>query len=414
VPGLSQEEKMKLDVKAVSVFRPASPIDRASIFSGRTDIFRKVVDAIYNSGQHAILYGERGVGKTSLANVIVEVLQQSGEESQPIVAPKINCDGTDSFSSVWKKVFRVVKIQIDLPQLGFTTDSKQEVYSFADEFGDKEITPDDVKNTLTKIGKNALFIVILDEFDRLPNGATHRLFADTIKIFSDYSVPVTLVIVGVADDVNDLISEHQSAERAIVQIPVPRMSLDELEEIVTNGLKQLDMTIDEGTLNRMVRLSQGLPHYTHLLALHSARKAVDDGGREITKSHFDSAMNVALENTQQTIKEAYQKATTSPRRDHRYKEVLLACALAKTDDSGYFYAADIRSPMSKIMNRPYDITGFARHLHHFCDISRGPVLKKIGTERRFRYRFINPLMQPYVIMTGIETGLIKEEMLEII
>lgn len=414
MPGLSQEEKMKLDLQAGKVFRPASPIDRASIFSGRMDIFRKVVDTINNSGQHAILYGERGVGKTSLSNVIAELLQQSGEESQPILAPKINCDGTDSFSSVWKKVFREVEIQIDFPQLGFTSESKQGVYSFADEFEDKEVTPDDVKNTLTKMGKSALLIIILDEFDRLPNGETGRLFADTIKTLSDYSVPATLVIVGVADDVNDLISGHQSAERAIVQISVPRMSLLELKEIVTKGLKQLEMAIDERALNRMVRLSQGLPHYTHLLALHSARKALDDGDRGITKSHLDSAMNMALENTQQTIKEAYQKATTSPRKDHRFKEVLLACALAKTDDSGYFYAADVRSPMSTIMGRAYDIAAFARHLNDFSEIGRGPVLKKIGTKRRFRYRFINPLMQPYVIMMGIETKLINEETLEII
>ena len=57
--------------------------------------------------------------------------------------------------------------------------------------------------------------------------------------------------------------------------------------------------------------------------------------------------------------------------------------------------------MSAIMGRRYDIPSFAKHLNDFCDPARGRVLRKEGVKRKYRYRFRNPLMQPYVVMKGI-------------
>jgi hypothetical protein len=84
-----------------------------------------------------------------------------------------------------------------------------------------------------------------------------------------------------------------------------------------------------------------------------------------------------------------------------YSQVLLACALAETDEFGYFAANDVCPPMAGIMKRKYDIPSFARHLASFSTVERGSVLKKTGTKRRFRYRFTDPLMQPFVIMKGL-------------
>jgi hypothetical protein len=154
-------------------------------------------------------------------------------------------------------------------------------------------------------------------------------------------------------------------------------------------------------------LSQGLPHYTHLLGLHSARAANDAAESIIKTKHVRVAIREALGKAQQSIVAAYHRATMSPRRENLYPQVLLACALAKCDDLGYFAAADVRGPMTRIMGRPYEIPAFSRHLNDFCEETRGPMLTKIGTRRRFRFRFITPLMQPYVIMRGLDSGLIE-------
>jgi Cdc6-like AAA superfamily ATPase len=96
-----------------------------------------------------------------------------------------------------------------------------------------------------------LVVVILDEFDRIRNRDVRREIADLIKSMSDRGDRATLIVVGVADTVTDLIAEHESVERALVQIPMPRMTLSELEEIVRKALPRLKMTIDDDVLSRI-------------------------------------------------------------------------------------------------------------------------------------------------------------------
>ncbi|MFQ5647177.1 MAG: hypothetical protein ACE5GM_09625, partial [bacterium] len=59
-----------------------------------------------------------------------------------------------------------------------------------------------------------------------------------------------------------------------------------------------------------------------------------------------------------------------------------------------------------------DIPSFSRHLHDFCGENRGKILKKFGKKRRYKYRFVNPLMQPHIIMQGLAQGLLDKKSLE--
>ena len=48
-------------------FRPSSPVDKQDLFKGRLNQLSRVFSAVQELGQHAVIYGERGVGKTSIA-----------------------------------------------------------------------------------------------------------------------------------------------------------------------------------------------------------------------------------------------------------------------------------------------------------------------------------------------------------
>ena len=69
----------------------------------------------------------------------------------------------------------------------------------------------------------------------------------------------------------------------------------------------------------------------------------------------------------------------------------------------------MRAPLSEVMGRDYQIPSFAKHLKEFCESSRGPVLNRSGEKRKFRYRFMSPLMQPFAIMQGIMDGHVKSD-----
>jgi hypothetical protein len=84
----------------------------------------------------------------------------------------------------------------------------------------------------------------------------------------------------------------------------------------------------------------------------------------------------------------------------------LACALAKTDDEGFFTANDVVEPYSAIMKGKKRIAHFEKHLRRFSSEEGGKVLIKRGGDRQQRFRFADPMMQPYVIIKGIQERII--------
>ncbi len=397
-------EKRRRFASASRAFSPGAPINQYNLFAGRIELVNDVVRAINQRGQHVILYGERGVGKTSLANIMKEILEHG------ITVVKVNCDTEDNFRSIWHKVFREIVIKKESKGLGFNkSDTIEQIPLDGFINGLDEIHPEDIRYFLERISN--VLVIIIDEVDRIDDLQTTTLMADTIKTLSDHSLSSTLVLIGVADSVNELIQKHMSTERTLVQVRMPRMSVEELGEILDKGYEHLKMKITTPAKNRIIQLSQGLPHYTHLLGLHSAESCINDDRDTINETDVDNAIREAINKAQQTIISTYNTAISSPRKT-LFSQVLLSCALAKKDALGAFMASDVRNPMSLIMHRKYDIPAFARHLNDFCDEKRGPVLQKLGTSRRFRYRFINPMLEPYTIIHGLATGIISAEALE--
>src|SRR4029077_15132162 len=379
---------------------PATPVNEKELFAGRMEQIRRTVDAINTRGQHVVIFGERGVGKTSLGNVLSSKLTAPGSV---VLAPRINCDTTDDFASLWRKIFSQVELIQQKRAVGFQGKASP-VFVVASEGLPKKITPEDVRKVLSRLSDNNIVFAIFDEFDRLEDQKARRTMADTIKLLSDHDIRATVIVIGVADTVDDLIAEHQSIERALVQIQMPRMSLSELNEILNKGTARLGMKIVDAVKNEISMLSQGLPHYAPLLGLHASRQALDSHVMEIGIDHVKDAIASAVRDTQQSLQSDYRKATTSPQKDNIYAQFLLACALAMPDDFGYFAAASVRGPLSGVMGKNYEIPSFAKHLNDFCQTGRGAVLKKSGVKHKFRYRFSNPLMQPLIIMKGLIDG----------
>ena len=395
----------QLGYDASTAFTPASPVSEDELFAGRIGQVRRVIDAINQKGQHAIIYGERGVGKTSLANILSSrLVSRVGVQA---IAPRINCDGTDDFNTLWRKVLGKIQIVQSTDGMGFGPIKTETVGTAKDLLnnGDK-VTPDTACSLLATIGSDRLLVVILDEFDRLTNKSARRAIADTIKALSDHAVSATVVVVGVADTVGELIIEHESIHRALIQIPMPRMDKAELYEILDKGTAKLGMSIDVEAKTEIANLSQGLPNYTHRLGLDATRVAIDDKRLHVRSVDVKPAVEKAVENAEQSLQDNYRSAISSPQKGNLYSRVLLACALAHADEFGYFAAADVRKPLSRIMGRKYDIPAFAKHLNDFSQPVRASILTKSGEKHRYRYRFTSPLMQPLVIMKGMVDGLV--------
>ena len=376
--------------EAMDIFSPGAPIDDLNLLAGRSKQIDQIIDTVMQRGQHGILYGERGVGKSSLANTFSTKLIGP---TRSLTSIAVNCDPSDDFTRLWKKVLR--RLKTDEGNLG-------EAY-------EGEIYPDDIVVVLSKFSLNTIPIIILDEFDKLQDQEARSLVANTIKNLSDHSTRTTVLICGVADSVGDLIEEHESISRCLRQIPMPRMFASELRQIIEDRLPSLGMNIQPDALAHIVALSRGLPHYTHLLGQQSAKKALEARELKVDLPHVELALSACIEQTNQTVRAQYHKATISPRRGNIYKEVLLAAALSEVDDLGYFQPAALKKPLGVLLNRiEAKVSLFGQHLKKLCEEDRGKILEQIGSERKYRYRFVEPMMQSFILMNGLKKNLITK------
>lgn len=393
--------------EASQLFTPSTPIDENDLFAGRGEQIRKMLDATMERGKHVILFGERGVGKTSLAKVFHNLFPTT---LRHIFSIREQADPSDTFTSIWRKVFKDIHVRA-------TRDGKPELVPVAD-FYSGDIAPDDIRRELESLFKpNDIPVLIIDEYDKLSDRQkTNELMANTIKSLSDYGVNVTVVLVGVADNINDLMGEHASLGRCVEQIPMPRMSIIERKEILQKIVPRLGMKLHEDAMWKIVHLSRGLPSYVHSLGLYSTESAIQRRSLLITESDVDKAIKRVLERSQESVKEEYAKAVHSNRSDSLYREVLLACALAETDfdGRGTFAPLAVCKPLSEILKRdkPVKIDAFQQHLKKFITPERANVLSRRGHERAYRFRFREPMMQPFVIMQGIEQGLVGADAID--
>ena len=287
-------------------------------------------------------------------------------------------------------------------------DEDGQLHRLSEEYAGKVITPDDVLLEFEQFPETDIPILVIDEFDRLTDKATRVLIADTVKLLSDESANVTVFIVGVADSVDELMTGHDLIGRALAQIEMPRMEDQEMIDLIVQRLRRLGMTIDGPALWNCVFMCKGLPYYAHLIGLHAAQAACDRKSLRITENDVSVATERAVDNTNQSIRDAFDKAIYSEKSGNIFAYVLASCALATKDKFGRFTAKSVAARLSQITGEKYDVPAFSYHLNEFCGEVRGTVLQKIGKKRQFRFRFREALMESYVTFEAINRKIVTD------
>jgi hypothetical protein len=396
---LTDEEQRTALINLEVAFRPSAPVNSEDLFSGRKEQRWNLQEAITAVGQHAIIFGERGVGKSSLAALTVSIHKTLG-----YIAVRVTCDVGDNFNSIWKKFADECAIYLaDNPD--HPIELEEAIERATDVLMSDPLSPAEVRIALRHILAWRPVVIFLDEFDQVSDPGSLELTSNLIKTLSDQIESVTLIPVGVADSIDQLIRGHQSISRNLVQVRMPRMQRQELQEIATTGFEMLGLRASHDAMRFLTYVPQGLPQYAHILGQEGARQALMESQRVVTTQHMLNGLRVGLDKMDHTLSSAYRQATYTAR-NSRYAEVLLACALTTRDEYGYFSPTDISPRFAEITATDHaDVSRFNRHLIDLSE-DRGEVLTQTGPPRRHRYRFTDPLMEPYVLLRGLDSGII--------
>ncbi len=229
--------------------------------------------------------------------------------------------------------------------------------------------------------------------------------ADIIKLLSDNLPHVTLLIVGIAQSVDKLIGEHHSIERCIRQIEVPLMPENESSELIEYNLGLLELKTKKTILEKIIELSSGFPNYLHLLCKHSATEAINCDVENISENHFNKAVIKSINNSDYSIRNSYQKATSSASGKSQFANVLLACAMVNTDENNSFDSKEVLMEFNNITGSEHKTESINYNLGMLCKSERAEILTKIGRQKNARYRFKKPLLRAFVKLKQFEMGM---------
>lgn len=168
-------------------------------------------------------------------------------------------------------------------------------------------------------------VFVIDEFDQLEGEQEQEHFASFIKQVSDRHVSARFIFCGIGESVQSLMAAHGSVDRYFHTVNLGQLPYEARNEIVMIAADKLGISIDETSVYRIARISDGFPHYVHLLSekLFWRVFEANNGGR-VTGDLFEFAMADASDAMEMKLKQPYETATRKYTND--YENLLWAVA----------------------------------------------------------------------------------------
>ena len=290
--------------------------NHAKLFSGRASIVVDAVEAIEVPGASAIIYGDRGVGKSSFAWQLFEILERNkevyqqypelGDLDNEYVCLWIECEKRyqnvagvllsllretvgkrgrtikDVFPHIFDhgssdKVQRAYEFNIGIAKAKISVDPSLEKKSDLSKVLDKALQAQaaQIQSEARKRSGNKELIIFIDEFDRLPD---KEGMGDFVKHFGDARV----VIIGVAETANELLGQHPSSARKFTGSEIEVLPLEPIEvknifrkasQIVESDGRYCSLIFSDDFLNLAVEASGGYPAIAQFLGYHAVRNS---------------------------------------------------------------------------------------------------------------------------------------------
>jgi len=306
--------------KVREVFTPTQPARKNFIIRDKID--KRVVRSLRTTGTQIVLYGHTGSGKTTL------LLNKLESEEYSFV--KTNCTSSMSFESLLVNVYRALDkavisketitdgvsggFKIGFPKIFETNINVSDTNA-------TEITPfsdlDSIELSIAQSIGELNYCWVIEDFHKLTVPVKKKL-AQLMKVFMDLSddyPKLKIIALGAKNTAREVIELDEEMQRRVVEIHVPLMLDTEIEKIVTNGCKLLNIKIAKTTINDVIKHSHGVASICHQLSalmcefVHIDKTVVEsESESEFNYDHFNYAVSEYIEQESDTLTSAFQKA----------------------------------------------------------------------------------------------------------
>lgn len=390
------------------VVRPSQPIDASEFLFGRDRQYEAMKAALYAPGRHSFIFGNRGVGKSSLAHSIAFDLQ---EQTEPIL---LSCDEETTMESIVANALReagalgayktewTISVNIGVGSTGIKFEKKGSSNS-------QDIDIIDTSSAvfaldyLQKIHSDKPFIIV-DEFDRIKNPKEREKFGTLLKQLGDKKSSVKFIFTGIAESYEELLLGHASSSRQIHELKLDPLHFSGCFSIMDRAFSEFGLTVPEDLRIRIAGISDGYPHYVHLICEKMLVLAYERDLDFVSDSLYLDGLNEAVTSVAQSLRGPYDKATLA--RDRNYSYVLWAVADSRDMQRTL---GDIKASYSQVIDqvawrKKENVTAitdeaFSRIIRCFKSPDFGEVvIPAFDGKRRGWYTFKENMLRGYIRM----------------
>ena len=213
--GRKKAKVAGLQAQLAEVYTPGIPIDDPRLFSGREELLADLSVDLAVTGVHFVLYGERGIGKTSLWQVLLKDRRYKGHSASK----------ADDFVSIFLRVLEDLGEQ-------FTESDRRRLTGASASVGADKVASigvnEGVESSETPVARRKLDLnlvldrvarrandidaIVIDEFQNISAAVVQTQIIEVVKGFSDRKLAVKIIFVGVADSDDELLSSPEYAQ----------------------------------------------------------------------------------------------------------------------------------------------------------------------------------------------------------
>lgn len=264
--------------RVIAAFNASQPVDDRYELLGRMAELNRLVDGVVERRQHAVIFGARGSGKTSLARIFGDLADEA-----ECVAIYHAATGDTEFADLLR------------PYLPFlAAEARPAGRAALTSLADQAFTARAFVSTAAPALTRRMFLIV-DEFDRIALSETKAQIASLLKLLSDTRAPLQLLLVGIAADVDELLEAHPSLRRHLVAVPVRPFSARAVEAVIAEGERRSGISFSAEARVLIGTAAAGSPYHVRLFCQAAGLAAVEAGSALVDVPAVRAGLRASLD-----------------------------------------------------------------------------------------------------------------------